>query len=218
MNLTRWAQQYLNDNLTIDDALPTQMPVYVNSFVYMFGVSTLSALVMLIATGLILAIFGPLWYHTSDTGHFVNSLHFWSVQVFFGALILHVAAKYFMSAWRDGRWTTWFSGMLTFGVAVFTGLTGYLSQTNWDSQWIAVQSKDAMNAAGVGAFFNTMDGSQVLTLHIAVLPFIIVLLVAIHLFQIRRDSPVRPLSLLQKQDDTNGRLSIRQLFSSVRHR
>jgi quinol-cytochrome oxidoreductase complex cytochrome b subunit len=141
----------------------------------------------------VMAAFGPGWYHVSKLGHFVNSLHFWSVQVFFGAIVLHGLTKFFMAAWRDGRWKTWMIGVLAFGIIVFTGLTGFLSQTNWDSQWIAVQAKDAMNALGVGAFFNTMDTTQVLTLHVVVLPLFVVALVGVHLFLIRHDSPVRPL-------------------------
>jgi quinol-cytochrome oxidoreductase complex cytochrome b subunit len=193
MNLTRETQSLLADNLSLEDALPTRMPVYVNSVVYLFGATILSALVALIATGVVMCVFGPGWYHGSRVGHFVNSLHFWSVQVFFAALVLHLVSKYSMAAWRDGRWKTWMVGALAFGLAVFTGLTGFLSQTNWDSQWIAVQAKDALNAMGVGAFFNTMDTGQALTLHVAVLPLLLVLLVAVHFFLIRREGPVKPL-------------------------
>jgi quinol-cytochrome oxidoreductase complex cytochrome b subunit len=193
MNLTQKAQIAIKRNMTLEDALPTQMPTYVNSVAYLFGVSALSALGMLGLTGIVMAAFGPGWYHVSKLGHFVNSLHFWSVQVFFGAIVLHGVTKFFMAAWRDGRWKTWMVGVLTFGIAVFAGLTGFLSQTNWDSQWIAVQAKDAMNALGVGAFFNTMDTTQVLTLHVVVLPLAVVALVGVHLFLIRRDSPVRPM-------------------------
>ena len=193
MNLTRKAQMALRDTMTLEDALPTKMPIYVNSVAYLFGVSALSALGMLGITGIVMAAFGPAWYHVSKLGHFVNSLHFWSVQVFFGAIVLHGLTKFFMAAWRDGRWKTWMIGVLAFGIVVFTGLTGFLSQTNWDSQWIAVQAKDAMNALGVGAFFNTMDTTQVLTLHVVVLPLFVVGLVGVHLFLIRHDSPVRPL-------------------------
>ncbi|MCL5961809.1 MAG: cytochrome b N-terminal domain-containing protein, partial [Chloroflexi bacterium] len=195
MNLTREAQRFLRGNLTLEDALPTQMPVYVNSIAYLFGVSALSALAMLILTGVVMALFGPGWYHVSQVGRFVNSLHFWSVQVFFGAIILHMVSKYLMAAWRDGRWKTWLVGMLSLGVAIFTGLTGYLSQTNWDSQWIAVQAKDAINAWGAGAFFNTMNTSQVITSHVVVFPLLVVTLVAIHLFLVRRESPVKPMTV-----------------------
>lgn len=193
MNLTRAAQRWLQARLTLEDSLPTTMPAYVNSVAYLFGAAALSALGLLIATGLVLSIFGPAWYHGSATGHFVNSLHFWSVQALFAAIILHLLAKFTMAAWRDGRWKTWVIGMVIFGVAVFTGLTGFLAQTNWDSQWIAVQAKDAMNALGVGAFFNTMDTAQVLTLHVVVLPTLIVVLVLLHLAQVRHHGPVKPI-------------------------
>jgi ubiquinol-cytochrome c reductase cytochrome b subunit len=194
MNLTQKTQDFLKDNLTLEDALPTELPVYVNSTAYLFGVSALSALVMLIVTGTVMSLFGPGWYHVSKLGRFFNSLHFWSVQILFVAVLLHLVTKYMMAAWRDGRWKTWMVGAITFFVATFTGLTGFLIQTNWDSQWIAVQAKDAINAAGAGSFFNPLNLGQVLTLHVVVLPLAITALVLLHLFFIRRDSPVRPIA------------------------
>ncbi|MEJ2666370.1 MAG: cytochrome b N-terminal domain-containing protein [Deinococcales bacterium] len=195
MNLTRRFQRVLQRNLTLEDALPTRMPVYVDSLAYLFGAGALMALVELIASGIVLAAFGPSWYHDEPVGRFFNALHFWGVQVFFAALALHIFTKFFMAAWRDGRWPTWAAGMLAFFVALFAGLTGYLAQTNFDSQWIAVQSKDAINAAGGGSIFNPMNLGQVLTLHVVVLPLVIVALVGVHLILIRRDGPVRPLTL-----------------------
>ena len=201
MNLTGKAQDALQRNMTLEDALPTQMPTYVNSMAYLFGVSALSGFGMLVLTGVVMAAFGPDWYHISNTGRFVNSLHFWSVQIFFAAIVLHATTKYLTAAWRDGRWKTWMIGVLTFGVAVFTALTGFLSQTNWDAQWIAVQAKDAMNALGVGAFFNTMNTGQVLTLHVAVLPLTAAALVGVHLFLIRSSGPVKPLPIRVSVND-----------------
>ena len=96
--------------------------------------------------------------------------------------------------WKvDKRWSTWAWGLFSLAVVIFTGLTGFLLQTSWDSQWIAVQAKDAMNAMGIGAFFNTLNTGQVLTLHIAVLPLVAVIFIGIHLFLVRRDGPVKPL-------------------------
>jgi quinol-cytochrome oxidoreductase complex cytochrome b subunit len=194
MNITKEARDYLRNNLPLEDALPTRMPAYVNSVAYLFGVSALSALGLLILTGVVMSLFGPDWYHGSSVGHFVNSLHFWSVQTLFAMVVLHFTSKFFMAAWRDGRWKTWMIGVLTFSVAVFAGLTGFLLQTNWDAQWIAVQSKDFMNSLGVGAFFNPMNTGQVLTLHVVVLPLTIVAFVGLHLFFVRRENPVKPLS------------------------
>ena len=192
MNLTAAAQRALRRSLTLEDALPTRMPVYVNSIAYLFGALALSAFVMLIVSGVLLALGGPFWYHTNAVGKFFDELHFWSVQVFFGGLMLHLATKFFLGAWRGGRWLTWIAGALLLATGIFTGLTGFLLQTNWDSQWIATQAKDAMNAAGIGAVFNTMDAGQVLMLHTIVMPLVMVALLSLHLLLIRRDSPVRP--------------------------
>ena len=45
MNITRKAQELAKNNFSLEDILPTQMPTYVNSAAYLFGVTALSALV-----------------------------------------------------------------------------------------------------------------------------------------------------------------------------
>jgi len=45
--------------------LPTKLPVYLNSMAYMFGVLTLCSLAMIIASGMVMAFFGPNWYHVA---------------------------------------------------------------------------------------------------------------------------------------------------------
>ena len=192
MNLTTHAQGALKRTLTLEDALPTRMPVYVNSIAYLFGALALMSFVMLIVSGVLLALGGPFWYHTNSVGRFFDYLHFWSVQIFFAGIFLHLATKFFLGAWRGGRWLTWMVGALLLATVIFTGLTGFLLQTNWDSQWIATQAKDAMNASGVGAVFNTMNTGQVLMLHAVVLPLVVAAIIGVHLFLVRRDSPVRP--------------------------
>jgi ubiquinol-cytochrome c reductase cytochrome b subunit len=198
MSISEKTQQFLKRNLTLEDVLPTKMPVYVNSVAYLFGAATLAALIMLILTGLVMVAFGPTWYHHSGTGHFFNSLHYWSTEVFFGALVLHILTKFFMAAWRDGRWKAWLVGFIIFAVVVPTALTGFLSQTNWDSQWIAVQAKDALNSLGVGAWLNTMNTGQILALHMTLLPVAAVVLLGLHIYFVRRDGPVKPIESSKK--------------------
>jgi ubiquinol-cytochrome c reductase cytochrome b subunit len=202
MSLTHRSQLLLRRNLTLEDALPTRMPVYVNSLAYLFGAAALMGFFLLILTGLVMALFGPNWYHSSPTGHFANSLHFWSTQIFFAAILLHLATKFAMAAWRDKRWKTWVLGTLSFAVLIVTGLTGFLLQSSFDSQWIAVQAKDAMNAVGIGAWFNTANVGQMLTMHLAVLPVVGLILVGAHLLLVRRDSPVKPLPLKRRRDES----------------
>ena len=80
--------------------LPDRQPAYVASWIYVFGVITLAAWSWSSLTGLVLAILGPTWWHVSTIGLFVNSLHLWSVEVFFFAMVVHLWGKFFMAAWR----------------------------------------------------------------------------------------------------------------------
>src|SRR5437763_15005156 len=95
MSLTRQVQESLSSNLPYEELLPYEQPSYVHSYVYLFGIATAASFILLIVTGVILSAFGPQWWHTSDVGHFFNSLHFWSVQAFFFFMVLHLCTTFF---------------------------------------------------------------------------------------------------------------------------
>jgi ubiquinol-cytochrome c reductase cytochrome b subunit len=173
--------------------LPSGQPTYVASWIYVFGVASISALIATIASGVILSLKGPAWWHFTGVGHFFNSVHFWSVQLFFFVMVVHLWGKYWMAAWRGGRARVWITGAITFLIAIPTAFTGYLSQQNFDSQWISTQAKDAMNSVGVGAFFNVTNFGQMYSYHVLLLPVAVVALVAAHVLLVRRHGVVPPL-------------------------
>ena len=174
-------------------ALPDRQPVYVASWIYVFGVATLAALVVVILTGGILALGGVAWWHVSSVGLFVNSLHLWSVELFFGFMVIHLWGKFWMAAWRGGRALTWITGMVLFGASIGTAFTGYLSQANFASQWIAAQAKDGLNSIGVGAFFNVLNPGQMLLWHVVLLPFAVGAITVMHVVLVRRHGVVPPI-------------------------
>ncbi len=172
--------------------LPDTQPAYVASWIYVFGVTTLSALAVVILSGFILALKGPQWWHVSGVGHFVNSLHLWSVEIFFFSMVIHLWGKYFMAAWRGGRSLTWITGVVTFLTSIATAFTGYVSQTNFDSQWISTQAKDGINSTGAGSFFNVLNFGQMLMWHIVLLPLVAVVLTGVHVLMVRAKGVVPP--------------------------
>ena len=193
-NLTGSFRRWASSVITAEELLPEELHEYTRSFVYLFGALTLGSFVCLIASGVTLAIFGPDWWHLSPVGHFVNSMHFWSVQCFFFFMVLHLWSQFSMAAWRGGRNLTWVVGALLFVCSILAAFTGYLSQQNLDSQWIGVQGKDALNAVGVGAFFNLLNFGQMYSIHIAVMPAVIAGLITVHLILVRRKGLVPPLA------------------------
>jgi ubiquinol-cytochrome c reductase cytochrome b subunit len=175
--------------------IPDRQPSYMASWIYIFGALTMGALAMVILSGGILSLEGPTWWHTSSVGLFVNSLHLWSVELFFFFMVVHLWGKFFMAAWRGNRALTWMTGVITFMASIGAGLTGYLSQTNFDAQWISTQAKDGINAVGIGAFFNVLNFGQMLMWHIMILPLAVVAITVLHVLLVRTKGIVPPIEI-----------------------
>jgi hypothetical protein len=185
--------------------LPDRQPAYVASWIYVFGVASLATLGIAIASGFALALGGPDWWHTDAVGHFFNSLHLWSVEAFMAFMVIHLWGKFWMAAWRGRRAVTWVTGVVAFMASVVECFTGYLSQQNFDSQWISTSGKDAFNGVGVGAFFNVMNFGQMLMWHIVLLPLVLVAIVGAHVLAVRVRGVAHPLPVRRDR----GRAALR---------
>jgi quinol---cytochrome c reductase cytochrome b subunit, bacillus type len=175
-----------------DRLLPDRQPAYVASWIYVFGVATIAALLVVIASGAVLALIGPQWYHASNVGRFVNSIHLWSVELFFFTMVIHLWGKFFMGAWRGRRAMTWITGAVAFLGSIATAFTGYTIQSNFDSQWITTQAKDGLDSVGIGAWFNVLDYGQMLLFHVMLLPLVLGVLIIWHVLLVRRRGVVPP--------------------------
>ena len=173
--------------------LPDRQPAYVASWVYVFGVASLAALGVAIVSGFAIAVGGADWWHTNPVGLFFNSLHLWSVELFMALLVIHLWGKFWMAAWRGRRAMTWVTGVIAFMASVVECFTGYLSQQNFDSQWISTSAKDAFNSVGVGAFWNAMNVGQMLLWHVVLVPIVLVAIVGAHILLVRVRGVSHPL-------------------------
>jgi len=175
--------------------LPDRQPAYVASWIYVFGVASLAALGTAIVSGFLIALGGVDWWHTNAVGHFFNSLHLWSVELFMAFIVIHLWGKFWMAAWRGRRALTWMTGVLAFAVSIVECFTGYLSQQNFDSQWISTNGKDAINATGLGGFFDLMNFGQMLLWHVVLVPIALVAIVGAHVLLVRVRGVSHPLPL-----------------------
>jgi quinol-cytochrome oxidoreductase complex cytochrome b subunit len=190
---TAAVRRRVEKTLPITELLPTKQPAYIGSWVYVFGVVTIAALFWVVLSGVVLSFFGSAWWHVSSVGHFFNSTHFWSVQMFFIFMVLHLWGQFWGAGWRDGRAKTWMVGVVIFAVSVGTAFTGYVVQQNFDSQWIAINAKDAINSTGFGGLFNALNFGQMYGLHVMLFPIGVTLLVVLHIIQVRAKGVVRPI-------------------------
>jgi hypothetical protein len=187
--LRRWALRLLPPG----KLLPDRQPAYVASWIYTFGVASLAALGVAIVSGFAIAVGGADWWHTNPVGHFFNSLHLWSVELFMAFLVIHLWGKFWMAAWRGRRAMTWITGVVAFVASVVECFTGYLTQQNFDSQWISASGKDAFNPVGVGAFFNVLNVGQMLLWHVVLVPIVLVAIVGAHILLVRVRGVTHPL-------------------------
>jgi quinol---cytochrome c reductase cytochrome b subunit, bacillus type len=192
-NWTSRVRDRLSHVVPPGEVLPDRQPAYVSSWIYVFGVLSLAALLVVLLTGALLAVGGAAWWHTSSLGLFVNSTHLWSVELFFAFMVIHLWGKFWMAAWRGNRALTWMTGVVAFLGSIGTAFTGYLSQSNFDAQWISTQAKDGLNSVGIGAFFNVLNPGQMLLWHVVLLPFVLGVLVVLHVVLVRRHGVVPPL-------------------------
>src|SRR5215510_3680104 len=108
-------------------------------------------------------------------------------------LLIHRWGKIWITAWRGRRAMTWITGVHAFGASIVTAFTGYLSQQNFDSQWIASNGKDAFNAVGIGSIWNAMNFGQMFMWHIVLMPLILLAIVGAHILLVRARGVSHPL-------------------------
>ena len=190
---TNKARRFATRILPPGKLLPDRQPAYVRSWVYVFGVGSLAAFGVAVVSGFALALGGPDWWRYNPVGHFCNSLHLWSVELFMALLVIHLWGKFWMAAWRGKRAWTWITGLVAFVASVVECFTGYLSQHNFDSQWISTSGKDAFNAVGIGAIWNAMNFGQMLMWHIVLVPIVLTAIIGAHVLLVRVRGVSHPL-------------------------
>jgi hypothetical protein len=183
----------MSRTLPADQVLPDRQPAYVASWIYVFGVLTLAGLLVVVGSGVVLAVGGSVWWHTSTLGHYVNSVHLWSVELFFACMVIHLWGKFWMAAWRGHRGLTWATGVIAFVTSIGAAFTGYLTQSNFSSQWISGEAKDGINSIGIGGFMNVLNPAQMLMWHIVLLPLAVGAIAVLHILMVRRHGVVPPI-------------------------
>ena len=131
-------------------------------------------------------------------GQFTRNMHRWGAHGMVIVVILHMARVFYTGAYRPPRQFNWIIGVVLLLLTLGASFTGYLLPWDQLSFWaITVGTNIAGYVPGAGPALRQMllGGSEVgqntlirfYTLHIAVLPVAMVLLVSVHLWRVRKD-------------------------------
>ncbi len=132
-------------------------------------------------------------------GSLIRGLHHWGASMIIVVVVLHMVQVFLYGAYKKPRETTWMIGVVLLLVTLAYGLTGYLLP--WDNRayWgTTVTTQIAAMSPGLGSYLTQLLGASngvgVVTfarfyaVHVLILPPATILLVALHVFLVRKHS------------------------------
>ncbi len=131
-------------------------------------------------------------------GTILRNMHRWSAHGMVAVVFLHMCRVFFTGAYKKPREFNWVTGVVLFLLTLLLSFTGYLLPWDQLAFWaITVGTAIAGYAPVVGKEiqFLLMGGNAVgqeallrfYVLHVAVLPAVTVLVIAVHFWRIRKD-------------------------------
>jgi quinol-cytochrome oxidoreductase complex cytochrome b subunit len=131
-------------------------------------------------------------------GQFTRNMHRWAAHAMVLAVVLHMVRVFYTGAYKPPREFNWIVGVVLLLLTLGASFTGYLLPWDQLAFWaITVGTNIAGYAPGAGSLMRQMllGGREVgqnalirfYTLHIALLPLFITLLISLHLWRVRKD-------------------------------
>ena len=219
--VVNWLDERYPFTKGVDEALYQRVPNFANAFYYCFGGMVFILITFQLITGVLLALYyvpdasgNPAPAYTSVQfiqndvylGWLIRGVHFWSANLLIIMVLLHMARVYWTGSYRAPRELNWIVGVTMLFIILALALTGYLLP--WDTKSYFATEVTIKITAGipiepVSAFIKELlqGGPTVgpptlqrfFTLHVFVLPALIVLLMYVHFRFIRAHGISEPL-------------------------
>jgi menaquinol-cytochrome c reductase cytochrome b subunit len=214
-----WLDDRFPFTKSVDEALYQRVPNYANAFYYCFGGMVFILIAFQLLTGIFLSFYyvpdaagNPAAAYTSVQnlmsqvylGWLMRGVHFWSASLLIIMVALHMARVFWTGSYRAPRELNWMVGVTMLLVVLGLSLTGYLLP--WDTKAYWATSVTIKVGAGVPLVGNILkevaQGGPTLgpntlqrffTLHVFILPALIVLLMYVHFRLIRHHGISEPL-------------------------
>jgi ubiquinol-cytochrome c reductase cytochrome b subunit len=184
------------------------------SFWYSMGAVLLAMLLIQFISGILLLIyyipdvdkaFDSVTYITNEVpfGWLMRRVHAMAANIFIAVLFLHMASTLFMGSYKKPRELQWISGCVLLSLGFLAALSGYLLPWSQLSYWATTVATDTISAVPYigNELVKWVRGSESVaqatlgrffTLHVIVVPLLFLMLVAMHLFFMRRTGISNP--------------------------
>jgi cytochrome b6 len=221
MKIIKNIYQWIDERVKLEDLVKflgkKYVPVHRNSVWYYFGGVSLFFFIIQVVTGILLLFyykgsadlaFESIQFIMSKVqfGWLIRSIHAWSANLFILAAFIHMFSVYFEKSYRNPREMTWVSGMLMFFLALGFGFSGYLLPWNELAFFATKVGSDIAGAVPLigeplkifirgGEEVTGATLSRLFGFHVALLPGIFTILLALHLLLVQRQGMSEPLKI-----------------------
>jgi len=199
--VSRWLLRRLPVGSALDFAARKVVPEHRYSFCYATGGMALLFFMIQLVTGVLLMVYyrpGQPWASVQRIvmevpyGALIRSIHHWGGNLMILAVFAHLAATLLSKAYRPPRELTWITGIVLFLLALTFGFSGYLlpwTDLSMFATRVVISEMEKVPVVGGWMAGLVRGGSDVTidtigrfyTLHVAVLPLAVLLLIGIHL-------------------------------------
>ena len=206
-------ERYQLDSL-INFMKKKEVPFYRGTIWYYFGGITLLLFIIQVFSGILLLLyykgsadiaFESVQFITSKVkfGWLIRSVHSWSANLMVLSAFIHMFSVFFTKAYQKPHELSWYSGFILLVLALAFGFTGYLLPWNELAFFATKVGTDIANTIPlIGNFIMTfLRGGEYVTgatlsrffgFHVAILPGIFTVILAIHLLLIQRQGMAVP--------------------------
>lgn len=216
--IVRQLYRWLDDRVHLSDLVvfmkKKSVPMHRGSLWYYFGGVTLFLFIVQVFTGILLLLyykgseqlaFESIQFLMSKVsfGWLIRSVHSWSANLFVLSAMIHMFSVFFERAYRFPRELTWLTGMLLFFLALGFGFSGYLLPWNelaFFATKVGTEIVGVIPGIGKPLMILLRGGpdvtgatlSRFFGFHVAVLPGIFVVLLAVHVLLVQRQGMSSP--------------------------
>lgn len=131
-------------------------------------------------------------------GQLVRNVHRWSAHLLVLVVVLHLIRVFFAGAYKSPRQFNWMIGMGLFAITLGFSFTGYLLPWDQLSYWAVTVGTNLISYVPLlgGVLTDLLIGGTQIgqptllrfyTLHVAVLPLAVALMLMIHIWRVRKD-------------------------------
>jgi ubiquinol-cytochrome c reductase cytochrome b subunit len=201
-SMLRWVADRFGLEPIWDHVLDRQVPK--DPWYHGDGMALLVMLTVLVVTGILLAMgycpaideaYQSVHYITyqQTLGWFVRGLHYWSAGLMVVLLFLHLCRQLLLGGYKSPREATWLVGVLLLFIVLTTSLLGYVLR--WDQRGFyglrvalaALQNVPYIGdrlvlVAQGGPEISSLTLTRIFTMHVILLPLLLLLLVGYHLY------------------------------------